>query len=647
MIRQLQQEVWAVKVQATEESRKADELRRLHEQSTRQLRVIREQMNEQIKTIREQPAKELEQLREEMKQVKEDTKQALVVSVERTEAKLSLFPWDVDVQTQTDRLMDVVLDTINSLAPRAKPSPYAKRWWTTDLTKLRRAYTFWRNLARAWRRAGQRIDSLEGRAKEAGKEYHDAIKRHKRAHWDDFLADGTNIWQAAKYLKPRHETNGRTGGGTSQRLLPTATSRNRRRRFATAAQRSGHAEADDGGGGEKGDGGQGMEGTWSRRTAGDVIKPKQKAKILGVIIDARLRFKKHMAEAATRDLTAAMCLRRLKMSSPRTARQLFTATVAPAIDYALVVWSHARSERALSWFNRGQKMGARAITSAFRTVATAVVEAEAGIQTVLMQVCGPLKVSTSRRYMSPLKKLTLAHEGSGMERMETIEAYAVPPWHNHVSLLCEADREAATTAAKNASDIVIATSASDKGGLVGMGGIVAQRSPRQTDKIAARYSVTLVSRDDQNPYTTKLEAIAMALRCMPDRPCTSVDGNSDEGTLDPASETVSRLENKRQLQSHDISRLNQLVPRLKEDQQLQSDDIWLIMKYLIPYSDDWHVFDPGYPMDKSPPRRRLVSANNIICILNESGHWSLCRLNKADGHFDHYNSLVRINKPTA
>lgn len=46
---------------------------------------------------------------------------------ERTEAKLSLFPWNGDDQTQTDRLMDVVLDTINSLVPRAKPSPYAKR----------------------------------------------------------------------------------------------------------------------------------------------------------------------------------------------------------------------------------------------------------------------------------------------------------------------------------------------------------------------------------------------------------------------------------------------------------------------------------------------------------------------------------------
>jgi hypothetical protein len=58
-----------------------------------------------------------------------------------------------------------------------------------------------------------------------------------------------------------------------------------------------------------------------------MIKPKLEAKILGVIMDARLRFKKHMAEAATKGLTAAtkgltaaMCLRRLKMLSPRTAR---------------------------------------------------------------------------------------------------------------------------------------------------------------------------------------------------------------------------------------------------------------------------------------------------------------------------------------
>ncbi|KAH7169765.1 uncharacterized protein B0J16DRAFT_276984, partial [Fusarium flagelliforme] len=53
MVRQLQQEVQAVKTQAAEESRKVDELRRLHEQSTRQLRVMREQTSEQIRTTRE------------------------------------------------------------------------------------------------------------------------------------------------------------------------------------------------------------------------------------------------------------------------------------------------------------------------------------------------------------------------------------------------------------------------------------------------------------------------------------------------------------------------------------------------------------------------------------------------------------------
>lgn len=92
-----------------------------------------------------------------------------------------------------DRLMEAVLGAIHALVPRAKPSPYAKRWWTTDLTRLRKTYTYWRNLARAQRRAGHRQDNLESRVKVASKEYHDSIRRQKKAHWDDFLADGANI----------------------------------------------------------------------------------------------------------------------------------------------------------------------------------------------------------------------------------------------------------------------------------------------------------------------------------------------------------------------------------------------------------------------------------------------------------------------
>ncbi|KAF5696884.1 reverse transcriptase, partial [Fusarium mundagurra] len=61
MVRQLQQEV-----QAVEESRKVDELRRLHEQFTRQLRVMREQMSEQIRTTREQTTEQLKIIREQI-----------------------------------------------------------------------------------------------------------------------------------------------------------------------------------------------------------------------------------------------------------------------------------------------------------------------------------------------------------------------------------------------------------------------------------------------------------------------------------------------------------------------------------------------------------------------------------------------------
>ncbi|XP_044714503.1 reverse transcriptase (RNA-dependent DNA polymerase) domain-containing protein [Hirsutella rhossiliensis] len=58
----------------------------------------------------------------------------------------------------------------------------------------------------------------------------------------------------------------------------------------------------------------------------------------------------HIARAAAKGLAAAMCLKRLKMASPRMARQL------------------------------AQRIGAQAVTGGFRTVATAVAEAEAGVQ---------------------------------------------------------------------------------------------------------------------------------------------------------------------------------------------------------------------------------------------------------------------------
>ncbi|RYC76849.1 hypothetical protein BFJ63_vAg20276, partial [Fusarium oxysporum f. sp. narcissi] len=65
--------------------------------------------------------------------------------------------------------------------------------------------------------------------------------------------------------------------------------------------------------------------------------------------------------------------------------------------------------------------------------------------------------------------------------------------------------------------VLIATSASARNGLVGMGGIVRNTaSGGANDNIVAKYSATLGPRDEQNAYMAELEAIAMVLRCMPD-----------------------------------------------------------------------------------------------------------------------------------
>lgn len=66
----------------------------------------------------------------------------------------------------------------------------------------------------------------------------------------------------------------------------------------------------------------------------ETVRPKDQVKILGVVMDSKLKYKEHIVRAALKGLEAAMQLRRLKGLSLSTARQLFTSTVTPVIDYA-------------------------------------------------------------------------------------------------------------------------------------------------------------------------------------------------------------------------------------------------------------------------------------------------------------------------
>ncbi|EWZ29355.1 uncharacterized protein FOBCDRAFT_277061 [Fusarium oxysporum Fo47] len=133
------------------------------------------------------------------------------------------------------------------------------------------------------------------------------------------------------------------------------------------------------------------------------------------------------------------------------------------------------------------------------------------------------RVRDTRRCLSPLTKLAFAHDG-GIERMETIEPYALPPWHRCMAVDNDTDTEAAgdagpgddMTETSSMRQVLIATSASARNGIVGMGGVVRNTAGGGADDVLAKYSATLGPKDEQKVYTAELEAIAVVPSCMPD-----------------------------------------------------------------------------------------------------------------------------------
>jgi hypothetical protein len=81
-------------------------------------------------------------------------------------------------------------------------------------------------------------------------------------------------------------------------------------------------------------------------------------------MDTRLKYKAHIARAASKGLEAAMELK-LRGLSPSTARQLFTSTVSPVVDYASNVWTHAFKDKVVGPMNRVQRVRAQAIMGTF------------------------------------------------------------------------------------------------------------------------------------------------------------------------------------------------------------------------------------------------------------------------------------------
>ena len=263
---------------------------------------------------------------------------------------------------------------------------------------------------------------------------------------------------------------------------------------------------------------------------GQTVEPKDHVKILGVLMDTKLKYKEHIARAASKGLEAAMELRRLRGLSPATARQLFTSTVVPVVDYASNVWMHACKDKAMGPINRVQRVGAQAIVGTFLTVATSVAEAEAHLATVqhrfwrravkiwtdihTLPETNPLRRNTARikkfrRYhRSPLYQVADALKNIDMETLETINPFALAPWEVRVQAGGEATPQSPTVPG---GLMQIATSSSARNELVGFGVAIERQPPRYRKLKLKTLSVILGARAEQNPFSTELAAMARAL----------------------------------------------------------------------------------------------------------------------------------------
>jgi len=256
-------------------------------------------------------------------------------------------------------------------------------------------------------------------------------------------------------------------------------------------------------------------------------------------MDTKLRMKRNVARAAASAMKECMALKRLRGLHPRAMRQLYMAVVVPKMDYAVSVWR--RQDETGSVGPRGlldpvQRLAAKAVVSAFRTVSTAVLEAEAGLlptdtrlklkllkHTVnlhtlpdLYPLLGLQNPSTTTKWQvkSPLGTLleVSAEEiGRDTQQLETIEPFCVTPYDDTVSedmITIEADR---TEAAQQAKGVPLAksifTDVSGRNGLLGIGIMQIDEQGR----IVWSMSETLRKRDHATIYAAELTAIKKAL----------------------------------------------------------------------------------------------------------------------------------------
>src|SRR5882672_1606290 len=112
--------------------------------------------------------------------------------------------------------MGVMQDTIRTMVLVTKQVPFAKQWWSNDLSKLKRAKNRLSSLSYRYRAVPDHPSHKQHRL--IRNKYGDAIHRMKKEHWKDFLESGSyeNLWIANKYISGSGSDGGKTRMPTLQ-----------------------------------------------------------------------------------------------------------------------------------------------------------------------------------------------------------------------------------------------------------------------------------------------------------------------------------------------------------------------------------------------------------------------------------------------
>jgi hypothetical protein len=265
---------------------------------------------------------------------------------------------------------------------------------------------------------------------------------------------------------------------------------------------------------------------------GQEVWPTDSVKVLGLIMDTRLRYQEHTSRAATKGLQAAMALKRLRGFSLSVTRKLFNATVAPVVDYASSVWTHARNASAERVLKRMQRIGGQTVVGCFQTVGTAVVEAEASLLTIgerhsrkalrmwvdlhsipsTYPLAQMIRRRACKRYTSPLQKMAESACGAPMDDLEATQPYISAPWDAQLDIANSADDgEQAAGRAQGVQGIRVATSASARNRLVGIGDAIDGIDWIRNNSERCEYDKTVGTNAQSDAYTAALASIEVGL----------------------------------------------------------------------------------------------------------------------------------------